>query len=40
MTSDILSLHQIADSVFEKCSPCNLHYDAVVKMETFDTDVR
>ena len=31
---------QIADSVFSKCSPCNFHYDAVIKMETFNADAR
>ena len=26
--------------MFEKCGPCNLHFNAIVKMETFDSDVR
>ena len=30
----------LADSVVFKCQPCHFHYDAVIKMETFDDDSR
>lgn len=30
----------LSDSVFQKCSVCTFHYDAVIKMETFDHDSR
>ena len=36
----LLTSLKIASPVFERCDPCTLHYDAVVKMETFDSDVR
>ena len=36
----VLIVIQIADSVFSKCNPCNFHYDAVIKMETFNADAR
>ena len=30
----------LSDSVFTKCSPCTHHFDAVIKMESFDEDSR
>ena len=33
-------LNGLSGGVFEKCSPCSYHFDAVIKMETFAEDSR
>jgi hypothetical protein len=33
-------LNGLSEGVFGKCSPCSYHYDAVLKMETFNEDSR
>ena len=33
-------INGLSGGVYEKCSPCEYHYDAVIKMETFNEDSR